>query len=85
MLTIKTQPFGIALGTSLAIQTALCWLVVLILPGWSLPHGWLALLSSAPIGSLTNGLVGIVVSFILGWLTAVILALVYNRLVKTGV
>lgn len=51
----------------------------MILPGWQLAHGWLALFSTAEVGSLRNFIDGVVFSIIFGWITAAVLVSIYNR------
>lgn len=84
MLTLKPNAFGLSLGLSLAVQSLLCWLAVLVFPQVPLAHGWLSLFSTAPVDSLVGGVTAIVVSFVLGWLTAFVMAVIYNRLVRSG-
>ena len=42
-------------------------------------HGWVAMFSTAPIDSARVWVEGIVYSAIAGWITAVIVGIVYNR------
>ena len=84
MLILKPNAFGLSLGLSLAIQSLLCWLAVLLFPQAPLAHAWLGLFSTAPAGSLSAGLTSILLSVILGWLTAFLMAVIYNRLIGSG-
>jgi hypothetical protein len=81
--TSKYQQFNIValgwgLSAALVVLYVLCWLAVLVVPG--LAHGWLALFSTAPIGSGTGLIAGIISSAVAGWITAVVLGFVYNSL-----
>lgn len=84
MLSLKPNAFGLSLGLSLAILSLLCWLAVLVFPDAPLAHAWLGLFSTAPAGSFFGGVTAIVLSVILGWLTAFLMAHIYNRLVRSG-
>lgn len=85
MSPLKPNAFGLSLGLSLAILTLLCWLAVLLFPQVPLAHAWLGLFSTAPAGSLSGGIIAILLSVILGWLTAFLMAHIYNRLIRSGV
>lgn len=67
---------GCGLSTALVVLYVLCWLAVFIAPG--LTHGWLALFSNEPPGSIVGLIAGIVWSIILGWIAAWVLGSVYN-------
>lgn len=84
MYPLKPGAFGLSLAVSLSAITALCWIAVLILPQVQLAHRWLGLFTEAPVGSVTGGITAIVVSFAAGWVTAFLMAVLYNRLIKTG-
>lgn len=84
MLTLKPNAFGLSLGLSLAMLSLLCWLAVLVFPQAPLAHGWLGLFSTSPEGSLVGGVTAIVVSLVAGWFTAVLMAVIYNRLIGSG-
>lgn len=85
MTPLKPAAFGLSLAISLAVLTLLCWLAVLLLPQVQLAHSWLGLFTAAPVNSVRAGATAIAVSFAAGWLTAFVMAVTYNRLVKTGV
>ena len=84
MYPLKPGAFGLSLGTTLAAITAICWFAVLFLPQVQLAHRWLGLFTEAPVGSVTAGLTAILVSFVAGWITTFLMAVLYNRLIKTG-
>lgn len=71
---------GWALSAALVVLFGLCALAAVVFPGWQLAHGWLALFSVAPAGSLRNFADGIMFSVIFGWITAIVLVTIYNRL-----
>ena len=73
---LKLAPFAFGLSAALVLLYVLCWLAVLVAPG--LAHGWLALFSTEPPGSLGSLVVGVVVSAVMGWVAAAVLVLVYN-------
>lgn len=83
-MTLRPNAFGLSLGLSLAILTLLCWLAVFLYPQAPLAHAWLGLFSTAPAGSLASGATATVLSLVLGWLTAFLMAQFYNRLPGSG-
>lgn len=85
MIPLKPAAFGLSLAISLTFLTLLCWLAVLLLPQIQLAHSWLGLFTAAPVNSVRAGGTAIAVSFAAGWFTAFVMAVTYNRLVKTGV
>jgi len=52
------------------------------MPSWQLAHTWLTLFPSAKVGSWRNFFDGIVSSLIFGWITAVVMVSIYNRIVR---
>jgi hypothetical protein len=74
--------FGWALSGALVVLLILCEAAAVILPGWQITHGWLMLFSTAEAGSLRNLIDGIIFSAFFGWVTAAVLVLIYNRLVR---
>jgi hypothetical protein len=84
MYPLKPGAFGLSLAVSLSAITALCWIAVLILPQVQLAPRWLGLFTETPVGSVMGGIAAIVVSFAAGWVTAFLMAVLYNRLIKTG-
>ncbi len=77
---LKLAAFGWGLSAALAVLYILCWLAVLVVPG--LAHGWLALFSIQPAGTLGGLVTGIVLSIAMGWVTAAVLVPVYNNLLR---
>ena len=71
---------GWALSAALVVLFVLCALAGMMLPRFSLAHGWLTLFSTAPLGSCRNFIEGILGSIAFGWIAAVVIGLVYNRL-----
>lgn len=84
MAPLKPNAFGLSLAVSLALLTALCWLAVLLLPQGQLAHRWLGLFTAAPVETVRAGATALVISFAAGWLTAFVMSVTYNRLIKTG-
>jgi hypothetical protein len=81
---LDLMAFGWGLSAALVVLVILCALAAMIFPGWSLAHNWLTLFSAADVGSLRNLIEGVISSVIMGWITATILVLVYNRLVRSN-
>lgn len=75
--------FGWALSGALVVLLVMCEAAAIILPGWQLTHAWLALFSSAEPGSFRNLTEGVIASVVFGWVTAAVLAGIYNRLVRS--
>jgi uncharacterized membrane protein YeaQ/YmgE (transglycosylase-associated protein family) len=74
--------FGWALSGALVVLLVLCEAAAMLLPGWRLTHNWLMLFSTAEVGSIRNLIDGIISSAVFGWIVAVALVLIYNRLVR---
>jgi hypothetical protein len=72
---------GWALSAVLVVLFVVCLVVALVLPDWRASHGWIGLFSVAPMNSVRVWVDGIVFSVVFGWVTAVVLGLVYNRMV----
>ncbi len=70
---------GWALSAALIVLFVLCLLAALFIP-MRAAHGWVALFSTAPIESARIWLEGIVYSAIAGWIAALVVGLVYNRI-----
>jgi len=62
---------GVALSATLVVAFVLCAIAQVILPGAQFSHMWLALFTSAPMGSIEAWVEGViasvVVGFVLGW------------------
>lgn len=76
---ISVIGLGSAFSAALVVLFVLCLLAALFVPIRA-AHGWVALFSTAPIDSARVWVEGIVYSAIAGWITAVIVGLVYNRI-----
>ena len=74
--------FGWALSGALVVLLVLCEAAAMVLPGWQLAHNWLMLFSTAEVGSFRNLIDGIISNAVFGWITAVVLVSIYNRLVR---
>lgn len=72
---------GWGLSAALVVLFVICLVVALVWPGWPAAHGWVGLFSVAPLTSVRVWIDGIVFSVAFGWLTAVVLGVVYNRLI----
>jgi len=73
---------GWGLSAALVVLFVICLAVALVLPEWRASHGWIGLFSVAPMTSARVWIDGIVFSIVFGWVTGVVLALVYNRLIR---
>lgn len=80
---LDMMAFGWGLSGALVVLLVICEAAAMILPGWQLAHGWLALFSTAEVGSLRNFIDGVVFSIIFGWITAAVLVSIYNRLARS--
>jgi len=72
---------GWALSVTLVVLYVTCLLAALAFPGVPLAHNWVTLFSIAPMTSGRAWVEGVLASIAFGWLIAVVLGLVYNRLV----
>jgi 2TM family of unknown function (DUF5676) len=79
---INFTALGWALSITLVLLFVLCGLVALAIPNAPLAHGWLALFTTAPNGTVRSFTEGIIASIVFGWVTALILAPIYNRLAR---
>jgi prepilin signal peptidase PulO-like enzyme (type II secretory pathway) len=77
---LSVLALGCGLSATLVALYVLCWLAVFILP--DLTHGWLALFSTQPPGSLASLVGGIVLSALFGWIGAIVLGGVYNYVLE---
>lgn len=69
---------GWAFSAALVVLFVLCLLTALFIPIRA-AHGWVGLFSTAPFDSGRVWVEGIAYSGIAGWITAVVVGLVYNR------
>jgi len=83
--TYRTAPmhlvaFGAAASSALVVLFVLCWLVAALLPGmFSASHGWITLFTTAPVASLNALIQGVIGSIVFGWIIALVMVPVYNR------
>jgi hypothetical protein len=71
---------GTALSAALVTLYVGCALAELIFPNLPLAHGWLAIFSTGPTNTAGAWLAGIAGSIVFGWVTAVVLGVVYNAM-----
>ena len=71
---------GTALSAALVALYALCAIAELMFPGVPLAHGWLALVSTSASNTAAAWVAGIVGSLAFGWITAAVIAMVYNAM-----
>ncbi len=71
---------GCGLSATLAVLFAVCLVVALALPNWPASHAWVGLFSVAPLTSFRVWVDGIVFSVVFGWVAAIVLGTVYNRI-----
>jgi hypothetical protein len=79
-LKLDTIALGWASSATLVVMMLLCQAAAFAFPGWPLAHVWLTLFSAAEIGTMRNLAEGVAFSLIMGWIVAIVLASVYNRL-----
>ena len=77
---VSISGLGWSLSVTLVILFMLCMLTALFVP-LRLAHGWVGLLSDAPIDSSRIWIDGFVWSLVLGWLIALIFGTIYNWIV----
>jgi hypothetical protein len=87
MQTTLSSPFNIValgwgLSAALVVLFVICLAVALVFPDWQASHGWIGLFSVAPMTSIRVWIDGIVFSIVFGWVSAVVLGLVYNQLAR---
>ncbi len=80
---LDAMALGWALSATLVLLVVLCAAAALAFPGVQLAHAWLGLFSTAAPGSLRNFVDGVVWSIVFGWISAVSMALVYNRMARS--
>jgi len=71
---------GWGLSAALVVLFVICLAVALVFPDWRASHGWIGLFSVAPTTSVRVWIDGIV--FSIGWVSGLVLGLVYNRLIR---
>ena len=79
---INVAALGWSLSITLVLLFVLCGVVAWALPNAPLAHGWLALFTTAPNGTASSFIQGIIGSIVFGWITALLLGPIYNRLAR---
>lgn len=78
--------FGMAASAALVVLFVLCWLVAAVLPGVvSASHGWINLFSKAPVDSARALAEGLLWSIVFGWIIAVVMVPIYNKIAASQV
>jgi hypothetical protein len=78
---IHLGAFGAATSAALVVLFVLCWLVAAIMPGLEgASHGWIILFTKAPVGSVRALMEGVIWSIIFGWIIAIVMVPIYNRI-----
>ena len=77
---LSISELGWSLSITLVVLFVLCMLAALFVP-LRLAHGWVGLLSDAPIDSSRIWIDGFVWSLVLGWLIALIFGTIYNWII----
>jgi hypothetical protein len=77
---INVVALGVAASATLVVLYVLCWVVAVVFPGLALSHGWLNLFTTAPITSVAALIEGVIWSIVFGWVIALVLAPIYNKL-----
>ena len=86
MATQENAPFNIvavgwALAAALVVLFVICLLVAILFPDLPATHAWVGLFSATPLNSARVWIEGIEFSVLFGWVAAVILGVVYNRMI----
>jgi len=77
---LSISGLGWSLSATFVVLFVLCMLTALFVP-LRLAHGWVNLLSDAPIDSSRVWIDGLIWSIVLGWLIALIFGTIYNWIV----
>jgi hypothetical protein len=77
---LSISGLGWGFSAALVVLFALCMLATLFLPV-RLAHGWVSMLSDAPLDSSKVWTDGLIWSVVLGWLIAVVFGTIYNWIV----
>jgi hypothetical protein len=78
---LNLAAFGFAASAALVVLFVLCWIVAAIIPGLAgASHGWIALFTTAPVGSVKALIEGGMRSIVFGWIIAVVMVPIYNRI-----
>lgn len=85
MDTISPVRSGVALAGTLIVAFVLCAIAQAILPGAQFSHMWLALFTSASLGSGLAWIEGIIASLVVGFVLGYCFAHCYNWSGKHGI
>jgi hypothetical protein len=77
---LSISGLGWGFSAALVVLFVLCMLAALFVP-LRLAHGWVNLLSDAPIDSSRVWVEGLIWSIALGWITALVFGTIYNWIV----
>ena len=77
---LSISGLGWGLSAALVVLFVLCMLAALFMP-MRAAHGWVALLSDAPIISTRVSVEGLIWSVVAGWLIALVFGTVYNLII----
>ncbi len=77
---LSISGLGWGLSAALVVLFVLCMLTALFVP-LRLAHGWVNLLSDAPIDSSRVWVEGLIWSIAVGWLIALVFGTIYNWIV----
>ena len=77
---VRIGDLGWSFAAMLVVLFVLCMVAALFMPV-RLAHGWVNLLSDAPIHSSRVWIEGLIWSVVLGWLVAIIFGTIYNWIV----
>jgi len=81
---LSVLDLGWSFSATLVVLFVICMLAALFLP-LRVAHGWVNLLSDAPIHSSRVWVEGLIWSVVLGWLVAIIFGTIYNWIVARRV
>jgi hypothetical protein len=72
---------GFAASAALVVLFVLCWIVAAVMPSLEgASHGWITLFTTAPVSSVRALVEGVVWSIVFGWIIALVMVPVYNRI-----
>ena len=77
---VHIVPLGWALTATFVLLYVLCFLAAVLFPNASLTHAWLALYSTAPVGSVRGLVEGIIWNVVFAWISAITFGVTYNSL-----
>jgi len=77
--TFSPKASAIALAATLVALFVLCAIVQAIVPSAQFSHAWITLFTTAPIGSVTAWLEGIIYSVVIGLIAGHVFAFAYNK------